>query len=741
MTRRHLVPLVCVALAAGISCAAAFALPAGVTHNDGLAADAAMRTLAGGRITTSADGLGPAATARTANAAASPAPTAAFTYSPSSPSTGQSVSFNGSASTCSATPCSYTWADDPPSGGSWPLGSGQTMSFTFKVVGTKYVHLTVTDALNHSTTVEHDVVVSAAATPAAPTNTAVPAVSGTAQQGDTLTTTNGSWSGSPTGYAYAWEDCNTSGASCTSISGATSSSYTLASSDLGDTIRSVVTATNADGSTPASSAPTAAVSQPPAPTAAFTYSPSSPSTGQSVSFNGSASTCSATPCSYTWADDPPSGGSWPLGSGQTMSFTFKVVGTKYVHLTVTDALNHSTTVEHDVVVSAAATPAAPTNTAVPAVSGTAQQGDTLTTSNGSWSGSPTGYAYAWEDCNTSGASCTSISGATSSSYTLASSDLGDTIRSVVTATNAGGANSANSAQTATVTSATPAAPTNTAVPAVSGTAQQGDTLTTSNGSWSGSPTGYAYAWEDCNTSGASCTSISGATSSSYTLASSDVGDTIRSVVTATNAGGANSANSAQTATVTSSGSGDPPPGQLTCNLSATTSNYASQISAASPGQVVCLASGDYSGFTGTSKASPGVTITSAPGAAVTFNSGMSWNMSGVQNFTLDGTGGGGTMTVGGTLDMETSQDAEQVKALNITIQNIAFKASNPSVIFQGPEQSNVTFNRDTFVAGNSSCPAGYSGIFYVINAGSSTTQTGLDGRELGARRADGPVGP
>ena len=171
--------------------------------------------------------------------------------------------------------------------------------------------------------------------------------------------------------------------------------------------------------------------------------------------------------------------------------------------------------------------------------------------------------------------------------------------------------------------------------------------------------------------------------------------------------------------------GDPPPGQLTCNLSATTSNYASQISAARPGQVVCLASGDYSGFTGTSKASPGVTITSAPGAAVTFNSGMSWNMSGLQNFTLDGTGGGGTMTVGGTLDMETSQDAEQVKALNITIQNIAFKASNPSVIFQGPEQSNVTFNRDTFVAGNSSCPAGYSGIFYVINAGSSTTQTGL----------------
>ena len=291
----------------------------------------------------------------------------------------------------------------------------------------------------------------------------------------------------------------------------------------------------------------------------------------------------------------------------------------------------------------------------------------------------------------------------------------------MTATNGGGSTPATSAQTQTVTGSAPGAPQNTGLPTITGTAQQGQTLTASNGSWSNSPTSYAYQWQDC-TSSTSCSNITGATSSAYALQSSDVGKTIDVVVTATNGGGSTPATSAQTAGVTSSGSSDP---QLTCNLSATTSNYASQISAASPGQVVCLASGDYSGFTGTSKASPGVTITSAPGAVVTFNSGMSWNMSGVQNFTLDGTGGGGTMTVGGTLDMETSQDAEQVKALNITIQNIAFKASNPSVIFQGPEQSNVTFNRDTFVAGNSSCPAGYSGIFYVINAGSSTTQTGL----------------
>src|ERR1700743_1264572 len=98
----------------------------------------------------------------------------------------------------------------------------------------------------------------------------------------------------------------------------------------------------------------ASASSPAAPSPAFKYSPSAPTTGHSVSFDASTSTCLATPCTYSWADDPPSGGSWPLGSGQTMTFPFQDVGTKYVTLTVTDALKRSATVEHSVAVSAAA---------------------------------------------------------------------------------------------------------------------------------------------------------------------------------------------------------------------------------------------------------------------------------------------------------------------------------------------------------------------------------------------------
>ncbi len=99
-----------------------------------------------------------------------------------------------------------------------------------------------------------------------------------------------------------------------------------------------------------------------------------------------------------------------------------------------------------------ASPAVPSDTSPPTISGTAQQGDALTAGNGSWSNSPTSYTYQWQDC-TSASSCSNISGATSSTYTLQSTDVGKTVDVVVTATNAGGSGSATSAQTATVTAA------------------------------------------------------------------------------------------------------------------------------------------------------------------------------------------------------------------------------------------------------------------------------------------------
>ena len=72
--------------------------------------------------------------------------------------------FDASGSTCAATPCTYSWSDLPPSGGVYPLGSGTEFGFTFQVVGTKYVTLTVTDARGQAEKVEHNVAVTTAET-------------------------------------------------------------------------------------------------------------------------------------------------------------------------------------------------------------------------------------------------------------------------------------------------------------------------------------------------------------------------------------------------------------------------------------------------------------------------------------------------------------------------------------------------------------------------------------------------
>ena len=192
---------------------------------------------------------------------------------------------------------------------------------------------------------------------------------------------------------------------------------------------------------------------------------------------------------------------------------------------------------------AAGTP--PVVTTQPTVSGTTQRGQTLSAQSGSWSGTtPISFAYQWRRCSSSGGDCGNV-GSNAATYTLGSGDVGHTIRVQVTASNSAGSAQAVSAASAVVSAGAP--PVSTAAPVVSGTTQEGHTLSVSKGSWSSAfSVSYSYRWARCDSAGNNCATISGATGSSYRLTSADVGHRLQGIVTAKSSAGSAEAGSART---------------------------------------------------------------------------------------------------------------------------------------------------------------------------------------------------
>ena len=388
-------------------------------------------------------------------------------------------------------------------------------------------------------------------TDGAPTNISLPSISGIAQQGQTLTESQGSWTNHPTSYSYQWQSCDGSGNNCSGIPGAADQSYTLTAGDVGSTIRVRETASNAAGS-----------SDPAVSAATVTVLPAVPSTSGGPSISGSAiegqtlseshASWSGSPTSYSyqWQSCDGSGNNCsgiPGAADQSYTLTAGDVGsTIRVRETASNAAGSS-----DPAVSAATVtvlPAVPSTSGGPSISGSAIEGQTLSESHASWSGSPTSYSYQWQSCDGSGNNCSGIPGAADQSYTLTAGDVGSTIRVRETASNAAG--SSDPAVSAATVTVLPAVPSTSGGPSISGSAIEGQTLSESHASWSGSPTSYSYQWQSCDGSGNNCSGIPGAADQSYTLTAGDVGSTIRVRETASNAAGSSDpAVSAATVTV------------------------------------------------------------------------------------------------------------------------------------------------------------------------------------------------
>jgi hypothetical protein len=189
-----------------------------------------------------------------------------------------------------------------------------------------------------------------------------------------------------------------------------------------------------------------------------------------------------------------------------------------------------------VVVSATAAPqAAPRTTSPPTIEGKFQVGETLTATNGGWANNPTSFTYQWQRCNRDGSGCADIKGATTKTYKLTNDDVDRTVRVLVTASNADGKSTANSHPSPVISGSE--APRNTQRPVLSGNAQVGQTLTVSNGTWTGGVRSFTYQWQRCDENGNNCVNVAGATAPSYGVRSEDSGKTLRAEVTAHNAAG------------------------------------------------------------------------------------------------------------------------------------------------------------------------------------------------------------
>jgi hypothetical protein len=162
------------------------------------------------------------------------------------------------------------------------------------------------------------------------------------------------------------------------------------------------------------------------------------------------------------------------------------------------------------------------STAVPTITGTAKVGYTLTAVPGTWGPAPVALSYQWK------ANGIAITGATAATYKPGAAQMGKTITVTVTGTKAGYATAARTSTATAVVAPGTLGP--APVPAITGTAKVGYTLTAVPGTWGPAPVALTYQWK------ASGVAIIGATATTYKPGAAQIGKTITVTVTGKKAG-------------------------------------------------------------------------------------------------------------------------------------------------------------------------------------------------------------
>jgi hypothetical protein len=317
------------------------------------------------------------------------------------------------------------------------------------------------------------------------------------------------------------------------IAAATVPTYTIPLGDEGARLRIVITATNVDGTSAASSAAVGPVAANPPVNSAVPAVTGTPKRGATLTTNAGSWSGAGTLYTYQWQRDTGSGfGDIAGATRNTYVLTAADGGARLrskVTATNPDAAVSVTSNEVGPVVADA-----PVNTAAPKVTGTAQRTKPLSATAGTWTGAGNVYAYQWQ--RDAGSGWEDIPDATATIYSPTADDLGLTIRVEVTATNADGSAESVSAPTAAVGITVPV---NGALPTVSGLTRTGLVVSSTSGTWTPAGATYAHQWQRNGANG--WEDIPGATAAAYTLTDDDAGLKVRSKVTATNGDGSTAA--------------------------------------------------------------------------------------------------------------------------------------------------------------------------------------------------------
>jgi hypothetical protein len=372
-------------------------------------------------------------------------------------------------------------------------------------------------------------------------NTVLPVITGSLRVGGTLSVSTGTWIGTPASNTYQWQS-SVNGTDWDSISGATNATFVIQANQAGLFLRAQVFGNKTSSASvvyriTASTLSTAMVPALNIQNTALPVVSGAWTEGTTISTTTGSWSATGT-FTYQWQSSSDNS-TWADISGATSS-TFVLTSSeasKYVRVQIVNTTSSGAGIAQS---ASRSKVGAPFNTALPAITGTLKIGSTQTVSTGTWSNTPTSYSYQWQK-SSDGISWINLSGETANTYVPTFDVANLQIR-----VNVGGVNTVD---TATVTSAVISGfvpPQATAVPAITGTRTTGQTLTSSSGTWPSTSSGYLYQWQRSSDGGVTWTSISGATSSTYVLATADAGYQIRSQVSLTANAGSSSAYSLAT---------------------------------------------------------------------------------------------------------------------------------------------------------------------------------------------------